>query len=74
MVEWLRLCTRVTRNVTVTSSKHGQVGHTARHLRFMKARLLLVGCLTSKQRASASQRRIFSDSCACCHTETEVAD
>ena len=35
---------------------------------------LLVGCLTSQQHASVSQGRICSDSCTCCHTETEVAD
>ena len=33
-----------------------------------------VGCLTSQRHASASQGRICSDSCACCHTETEAAD
>ena len=36
--------------------------------------LLLVGCLTSQQHASASQGRICSDNFTCCHTEIEVAD
>ena len=35
---------------------------------------LLVGCLTSQQHASVSQRRSCSDNCKCCRTETEVAD
>ena len=35
---------------------------------------LLVACLTSRQHASVSQRRICSDKFTCCHTETEVAD
>ena len=35
---------------------------------------LFVGCLTSQQHASVSQRRISSDNCTCCHTEIEVAD
>ena len=35
---------------------------------------VFVGCLTSQQQASVSQGRICSDSCACCHTEIEVAD
>ena len=35
---------------------------------------LLVGCLTSQQQASVSQRRICSDNFTCCHTEIEVAD
>ena len=35
---------------------------------------MLVGCLTSQQRASVSQGRICSDNFTCCHTETEVAD
>ena len=35
---------------------------------------LLVGCLTSQQHASVSQRRICSDKFTCCHTEIEVAD
>ena len=35
---------------------------------------LLVGCLTSQQHASVSQRRICSDNCTCCHTEIEFAD
>ena len=34
----------------------------------------LVGCLTSQQHASVSQRRICSDNFTCCPTETEVAD
>ena len=36
--------------------------------------ILLVGCLTSQQRASVSQGRICSDNCTCCHTEVEVVD
>ena len=36
--------------------------------------LLFVGCLTSQQYASVSQRRICSDNCTCCRTEIEVAD
>ena len=36
--------------------------------------LMLVCCLTSRQHACVSQRRICSDSGTCCHTETEVAD
>ena len=36
--------------------------------------LLLVGCLTSQQHASVSQRRICSDIFTCCHTEMEAAD
>ena len=36
--------------------------------------LLCVGCLTSQQHASVSRRRICSDSCTWCHTETEVVD
>ena len=35
---------------------------------------LLVGCLTSKQHASISQRRICPDNFMCCHTKIEVAD
>ena len=35
---------------------------------------LLVACLTSQQQASVSQGRICSDSCTCCHTETDVTD
>ena len=35
---------------------------------------LLVGYLTSQQQASASQGRICSDNCTCCHSEIEVAD
>ena len=34
----------------------------------------LLACLTSQQRVSVSQGRICSDSCTCCHTETEVED
>ena len=34
----------------------------------------LVGCLTSQKQATASQGRICSDNCTCCHTEIEVAD
>ena len=33
-----------------------------------------VPCLTSQQHARVSQGRICSDSCTCCHTETEAAD
>ena len=36
--------------------------------------LFFVGCLTSKQNASASQGRICSDNFTCCHTEIEAAD
>ena len=36
--------------------------------------MLFVGCLSSQQYSSVSQRRICSDSCTCCHTETEAAD
>ena len=35
---------------------------------------LLVGCLTSQQHASVSQRRICTDNFTCCHTEIEAAD
>ena len=35
---------------------------------------LFVGCLTSQQHASISQRRICSDKFTYCHTEIEVAD
>ena len=35
---------------------------------------LFVGCLTSQQHASVSQRRICSDNFTFCHTEIEVAD
>ena len=35
---------------------------------------LLVGCLTSQQQASVSQRQICSDNFKCCHTEMKVAD
>ena len=35
---------------------------------------LLVGSLPSKRHASASQGRICSDNCTCCHTESGVAD
>ena len=35
---------------------------------------LFVGCLTSQQHASVSQRRICSDKFTCCRTEIEVAD
>ena len=34
----------------------------------------LIDCLTSQQRATVSQERICSHSCACCHTEIQVAD
>ena len=33
-----------------------------------------VGCLTSLQQASVSQRRICTDNFTCCHTEIEAAD
>ena len=36
--------------------------------------LVVVGCLTSQQHASVSQRRICSDNFTCCHIEIEVAD
>ena len=36
--------------------------------------LLFVGCLTYQQHANASQGRICSDNCTCCHTEIEVTD
>ena len=36
--------------------------------------LLLVGCLTSQQHASASQGQICTDNFMCCHTEMEAAD
>ena len=39
-----------------------------------KIQLLVVGCLTSQQHASASQGRICSDNSTCCHTEIEAAD
>ena len=32
----------------------------------------MVGCLTSKQHASVSQRRMGSDKCTCCQTEVQV--
>ena len=35
---------------------------------------LFVGCSTSQQQASVSQRRICSDNFTCCHTEIDVAD
>ena len=35
--------------------------------------LSVVACLTSKQHASVSQGRIFSDKFTCCHTEIQVA-
>ena len=35
---------------------------------------LLVGYLTSQQRASVSQGRICTNNFVCCHTEIEVAD
>ena len=35
--------------------------------------LLFVRCLTSQPQASASQGRICSGRCACCHTEIEAA-
>ena len=35
---------------------------------------LFVACLPPQQHACVSQGRISSDSCTCCHTETEVAD
>ena len=35
---------------------------------------LFIGCSMSQQHASASQGRICSDNCTCCHTEIEVAD
>ena len=46
----------------------GRVNQVSRMFRFV------LGCLTSQQHASASQGRICSDSCTCCHTETEDAD
>ena len=39
-----------------------------------KRMLLFVGCLTSQQHASVSQRRVCSGIFTCCHTEIEVAD
>ena len=33
-----------------------------------------LGCLTSQQHASVSQRRMCSENFTCCHTEIEVAD
>ena len=41
--------------------------------RLYRLSCLLVGCLTSQQHTSVSQRRISSDNCTCCHTEIEVA-
>ena len=37
-------------------------------------RVCLLAALTSQQHASVSQGRIYSDDCACCHTEIEIAD
>ena len=34
----------------------------------------LLACLTSQQHASASQGRICSDNCTCCHTDIELAE
>ena len=39
----------------------------------MKEVCLLVGCLTSQERASVSQGRTCSDNFTCCHTEIEAA-
>ena len=36
--------------------------------------VVMVACLTSRQYASVSQVRIYSDKFTCCHAETEVAD
>ena len=36
--------------------------------------VVLAGRLTSRQHVCLSRGRICSDSCACCHTETEVID
>ena len=38
------------------------------------AMFLFVGCLSSQQHASVSQRRICTDNFTCCHTEIEAAD
>ena len=35
---------------------------------------LLVGCLTSQRHVSTSKGQICSDTCMCCHTQTEAAD
>ena len=43
-------------------------------LRRSPKRCLFVGCLTSQQHASVSQRRICSNKFTCCRTEIEVAD
>ena len=36
--------------------------------------MLFVGSVASQQHAIVSWGRIRSDSCACCHTEIEIAD
>ena len=35
---------------------------------------VIVGCFMSRQSASVSKGRIFSDNCKCCHTELEAVD
>ena len=40
----------------------------------LKSVCLFVGCLTSQEHASVSQRRICSDHFTCCHTEIQVSN
>ena len=45
-----------------------------RHTSMLLGLFLFVGCLTSQQHSSASQRQFCSDNFTCCHTEIDVAD
>ena len=50
-------------------------GHAAVHpSKSSSVVVLLAGCRSPQQQAAASQGRISSDKCRCCHTEIQVAD
>ena len=59
-------CSHAYTDLTTTNSS-GETAH-------MPRMGWLLACLTSQQRASASQGRICSDSFTCCDTEIEVAN
>ena len=73
----MRLSTKKQKTKTKTKNKNKQTKNrqeVTQTRSTMEQICLLVGCLTSQQRASVSQGRICSDNFMCCHTEIEVAD
>ena len=71
---WCTLRNKVVGQAMPAISFNREVIKRKNSLRYLGFVCLLVGCLTSQQHASVSQRRICSDNCTCCHTEIEVAD